>query len=113
MTLSSTWTDRGEKGMRLRLVHWNVHAVSNINTVASFIKKRLGRDPAIVCLEGVGRSSYSTLVSLLDPTSKCFSLDLRQPSSNEGDERTVGVAMLSFGMPIASMELVDRAVYPE
>ena len=104
---------KGEKGRRLRLVHWNIHAVSNINTVASFIEKRLGRDPTIVCLEGVGSPSYSTLVSLLDPTSKCFSLDKRQPSSNEGDERTVGIAVLSFGMPIASMELVDGAVYPE
>jgi len=99
--------------MRLRVVQWNISTMSKPKTIADFISKRTGEDPAIVCLEEVKRSSYGKLVDSLKPQSSCFSLDPREPGRNEGKERGTGVAVLGFGLPIVSLELMARTVFPE
>lgn len=99
--------------MELRLVQWSISAAGRSVEIADFTVGRVGHGLTVVSLEGVNRSSYETLVRLLKPTSSCFSLDLREPSSNEGDERKLGIGALGFGLSIMSMELMGRALYPE
>jgi len=99
--------------MTLRVLQWNISTMSRPKAIVDFIKKRVDRGPAIVCLEEVKRSSYDKLVDSLNPQSSCLSLDLRLPGKNEGKERGTGVAVLGFGLPIVSFELMDRAVFPE
>lgn len=99
--------------MTLRVLQWNISTMSRPKAIADFIKKRVDRGPVIVCLEEVRRSSYDKLVDSLNPQSSCLSLDLRLPGKNEGKERGTGVAVLGFGLPIVSLELMDRAVFPE
>jgi len=103
----------GVKGMKLRVVQWNISTTSRPKGIADFIEQRIGHSPALVCLDEVKRSSYDKLVGSLNPRSSCFSLDLRMPGKNEGKERGTGIAVLGFGMPIVSFELMDRAVFPE
>jgi len=103
----------GEKTVGLRVVHWNVYGASDPGNIANFVSERIGRGPTIVCLQDIKRASYNVLVGLLKPASSRFSLDLREPSRNEGDERTMGIAMFGFGLPISSLELLDRTLYPE
>jgi hypothetical protein len=100
-------------GMKLRLVQWNISAMSRPHEIADFIKERIGQGPTIVCLEEVKRSSYGKLASLLNPTSSCFSLDLRRPGRNEGRARGMGITVLGFGIPIVSLELMERTLFPE
>src|SRR5450830_1051106 len=97
----------------LRVVQWNISTMSRPKAIADFIMNSIGQGPAIVCLEEVKRSAYDTLRSLRSLTSSCFSLDLRKPGGNEGDERKMGIAVFSFGLPIISPELLDRTVFPE
>jgi len=99
--------------MKLRVVQWNVSTMSRPKAIADFIRERIGQEPVLVCLDEVKRSSYDKLVGSLNPRSSCFSLDLRRPGKNEGKERGTGVAVLGFGLPIVSFELMDRAVFPE
>jgi hypothetical protein len=99
--------------MKLRVVQWNVSTMSRPKVIADFIGERIGEGLAIACLDEVKRSSYDKLVDSLKPQSSCFSLDLRVPGKNEGKERGTGVAVLGFGLPIVSFELMDRAVFPE
>ena len=99
--------------MKLRMVQWNISTMSRPRAIADFIRERIGQDPTIVCLDEVKRSSYDKLVDFLNPRSSCFSLDLRRPGNNEGKERGTGIAVLGFGLPIVSFELMDRAVFPE
>ena len=103
----------GEKAVELRVVHWNVYGASDPGNIANFVSERIGRGPTIVCLQDIKRAPYNMLVGLLKPASSRFSLDLREPSRNEGDERTMGIAMFGFGLPISSLELLDRTLYPE
>jgi endonuclease/exonuclease/phosphatase family metal-dependent hydrolase len=97
----------------LRVVQWNIYMSCHIESIANFIMNSIGQGPAIVCLEEVKRSAYDTLRNLPNLTSSCFSLDLREPGGNEGDERKMGIAVFSFGLPIISPELLDRTVFPE
>jgi len=98
----------------LRVVQWNISVMlSRPGAIANFIEERIGQGPAIVCVEEVKRSAYDTLRSLRNLTSSCFSLDLREPGGNEGDERKMGIAVFSFGLPIISPELLNRTVFPE
>ena len=97
----------------LRVVQWNISTMSRPKAIADFIMNSIGQGPAIVCLEEVKCSAYDTLGSLRSLTSSCFSLDLREPGGNEGDERKMGIAVFSFGLPIISPELLDRTVFPE
>src|SRR5450756_3001420 len=99
--------------MRLRIIQWNISTMSKPKAIADFIGERIGQGPALVCLDEVKRTSYDKLVGSLNPSSSCFSLDLRRPGKNEGKERGAGVAVLGFGLPIVSFELMDRAVFPE
>jgi endonuclease/exonuclease/phosphatase family metal-dependent hydrolase len=99
--------------MKLRIVQWNISTMSRLEAIADFLGERIGQGPTIVCLEEVKRSDYDTLRSLRNLTSSCFSLDLRKPGGNEGDERKMGIAVFSFGLPIISPELLDRTVFPE
>jgi hypothetical protein len=99
--------------MKLRLVQWNISTMSRPHEIADFIKGWIGQGPTIVCLEEVKRSSYGKLVSLLNPTSRCFSLDLRRPGRNEGRARGMGITILGFGIPIVSPELMERTLFPE
>ena len=59
------------------------------------------------------RPSYDRLVASLNPASSCFSLDLREPGKNEGKKRGMGIAVLGFGLPIVTLELLNRVVFPE
>lgn len=99
--------------MKLRVVQWNISTMSRPKAIADFIRERIGQEHVVVCLDEVKRSSYDKLVDSLEPQSSCFSLDLRMPGKNEGKERGTGVAVLGFGLPIVSFELMDRAVFPE
>jgi len=99
--------------MMLRVLQWNISTMSKPKAIADFIRERIGQDPALVCLDEVKRSSYDKLVGYLNPRSSCFSLDLRRPGKNEGKERGTGIAVLGFGLPIVSFELMNRAVFPE
>ena len=99
--------------MSIRVIQWNVSTMSQPKAIAHLIEERVGDGPAITCLDEVKRSSYDKLVDSLKPQSSCFSLDLRLPGKNEGKERGTGVAVLGFGLPIVSFELMDRAVFPE
>lgn len=99
--------------MGLRVIQWNVYGPSDPDGIAGFLTKRIGHGSTVVCLQDVKRLSFEMLVSLLKPASRCFSLDLREPSRNEGDERTMGIAMFGFGLAIVSLELLDRTLYPE
>jgi hypothetical protein len=99
--------------MKLRVVQWNISTMSRPKAIADFIGERTGQGPVLVCLDEVKRTSYDKLVGSLNPASSCFSLDLRRPSKNEGKERGTGIAVLGFGLPIVSFELMDRAVFPE
>jgi endonuclease/exonuclease/phosphatase family metal-dependent hydrolase len=99
--------------MKIRVVQWNISTMSRPKAIAGFIEKKIGQGLAIVCLDEVKRSSYDRLVDSLKPQSSCLSLDLRLPGRNEGKERGTGVAVLGFGLPIVSFQLMDRAVFPE
>jgi endonuclease/exonuclease/phosphatase family metal-dependent hydrolase len=99
--------------MSIRVIQWNVSTMSQPKAIAHFIQGRVGDRPTIACLDEVRRASYDKLVDFLEPRSSCFSLDLRMPGKNEGRERGAGVAVLGFGLPIVSFELMDRAVFPE
>jgi hypothetical protein len=99
--------------MMLRVLQWNISTMSKPKAIADFIKERIGQDPALVCLDEVKRSSYDKLVGYLNPRSSRFSLDLRRPGNKEGKERGTGIAVLGFGLPIVSLELINRAVFPE
>lgn len=81
--------------------------------IRGFLKRRIGRGPAIVCLEEVKRSSYDKLLGLLKPTAQRFSLDLRQPGEDEGKGRKLGVAILAFGLKVHFPRLLGRSVFPE
>lgn len=99
--------------MKLRIAQWNISTMSRLEAIADFLRERIGQGPTIVCLEEVKRISYVRLTGSLNPTSSCFSLDLREPGGNEGDERKMGIAVFSFGLPIISPELLNRTVFPE
>jgi len=99
--------------MKLLVVQWNISTMSRPKAIGDFIRERIGQEHVLVCLDEVKRSSYDKLVDSLKPQSSCFSLDLRLPGKNEGKERGTGVAVLGFGLPIVSFELMDRAVFPE
>lgn len=99
--------------MGLRVMQWNIYGASDLDRVADFVSERIGRGSTIVCLQDIKRASYKMLVGLLKPASSRFSLELREPSGNEGAERTMGIAMFGFGLPISSLELLDRTLYPE
>lgn len=99
--------------MGLRIIQWNISTMSRPKAIGDFIRERIGQEHVLVCLDEVKRSSYDKLVDSLKPQSSCFSLDLRMPGKNEGKERGTGVAVLGFGLPIVSFELMDRAVFPE
>jgi len=99
--------------MGLRVIQWNVYGASDPDGIADFLTKRIGHGSTIVCLQDIKRASYKMLVGLLKPASSRFSLELREPSGNEGAERTTGIAMFGFGLPIVSLELLDRTLYPE
>jgi hypothetical protein len=99
--------------MGLRVIQWNVYGASDPDGIADFLTKRIGHGSTVVCLQDVKRLSFEMLVCLVKPALRCFSLDLREPSRNEGDERTMGIAMFGFGLPIVSLELLDRTLYPE
>jgi len=97
----------------VRVMQWNISTMSHPKAIADFIGERVGQEPAIVCLEEVKRVSYVRLTGSLNPTSSCFSLDLREAGNNEGKERAMGIAVLVFGLPIISLELLGRTVFPE
>ena len=99
--------------MGLRVIQWNVYGASDPDGIADFLTKRIGHGSTIVCLQDIKRASYKMLVGLLKPASSRFSLELREPSGNEGAERTTGIAMFGFGLPVVSLELLDRTLYPE
>jgi hypothetical protein len=99
--------------MNLRVMQWNISWECRPNDIARFVAKALGKSPAIVCSEEVERLSFTNLRDSLKSTDSRFSLDLRRPVKGEGRAKRLGVAVLTFGLPIVSEELLDFAVFPE
>lgn len=98
--------------MNLRVVQWNIRINSNASAVAKRLQESV-RLPTIVHLQEVSSASFRTLCELLNPSACAFSLDHRAPGQNEGQNRNMGVATLSFGGRLLSSQLVDRSVFPE
>lgn len=99
--------------MKLRIVRWNLHMSSNPERTRDFIAERIRQGPTVVCLEEVRRVRYKMLVESLKPQSSCFSLDLHEPEESKSTARKLGVAVLGFGLPVATQEVLDHAVFPE
>lgn len=59
------------------------------------------------------RSSLDILVERLNPSSTAYSLDFRPAGQNEGANRRMGIAILTFGAEIIESGLLDRTVFPE
>lgn len=98
--------------MKLRVVQWNIKR-SGSPAIAAFLKHRVAQGPTILCLEEVTRSAYDRLTEFFPLAPSCFSLDMRMPGRHEGRERAIGVAVLALGLPIVTLELIDRALFPE
>ena len=96
----------------VRVVQWNIR----INSDACAISERLREAtqfPAIVHLQEVSQSAVALISKQLEPDSCAFSLIHRPPGKNEGRNRRMGVATLTFRGKIVNAVLVDRAVFPE
>lgn len=100
------------RDMTLRVIQWNIKR-SRSPAIEVFLRQRVGQGPAILCLEEVTRSAYDRLTEFFPLAPSCFSLDMRMPGHHEGGERAIGVAVLAFVLPIVTLELIDRAPFPE
>jgi hypothetical protein len=99
----------------LRVMQWNIHMTGQVEGKAKLIKEEVGQGPAIVCLEEVYPSPYKYLCDHLDldPQHSSFSLKRGDGGASTGSGRSLGVAVLAFGLPIIDSELVVPSVKPE
>lgn len=98
--------------MRVRVVQWNIRINSDASSIAERVRMAT-QSPTIVHLQEVSESAFATLCEQLDPDGRGFSLVHRPPGKNEGRNRRMGVATLTFGAEIVEAFLVERSVFPE
>ena len=101
------------KVKKVRIIQWNISLKSDIAKISDHLNELIASGPTIACLQEVRSSSYSILLDTLKPRSSSYSLDYRSPGSNEGLNRKMGIAILSFGCSITESGLIDRSVFPE
>ena len=98
--------------MGVRVVQWNMRINSDAHAISERVRMAT-RSPTIVHLQEVSQSALATLSEQLDPDGIGFSLVHRPPGENEGRNRRMGVATLTFGAEIVGAFLVERSVFPE
>lgn len=98
--------------MCIRVVQWNIRINSDACAISERVRTAI-QLPAIVHLQEVSESAFSTLCEQLEPDGYGFSLVHRPPGKNEGRNRRMGVATLTFGAKIGETFLVERSVFPE
>jgi len=98
--------------MKIRIIQWNISITSNPELICKYLESKIISD-TIICLQEVSEKAFNTIKATLKPTSSVFSLNLRIPGKNEGKNRRMGVATLSFGPKIKSSDLLHRSVFPE
>src|SRR5690606_20714198 len=98
----------------VRVVQWNISTKSDPGLIAGRLQNYLSLDVVtILCLQEVVRSGLDVLVERLNPSSTAYSLDFRPAGQNEGANRRMGIAILTFGAEIIESGLLDRTVFPE
>jgi len=98
--------------MRVRVVQWNIRMNSDARSISERLRLAT-QSPTILHLQEVSESAFAALCEHLDPDGCSFSLDHRPPGKNEGRNRRMGVATLTFGAGIVEAFLVKRSVFPE
>lgn len=98
--------------MCVRVVQWNIRINCDARSIAERVRIAT-QSPTIVHLQEVSESAFATLCEQLDPDGRGFSLVHRPPGKNEGRNRRMGVATLTFGAEIVEAFLVERSVFPE
>ena len=98
--------------MSIRIVQWNIRVNCDARAISERVRTAT-QSPIIVHLQEVSESAFSTLCEQLEPDSCEYSLVHRPPGKNEGRNRRMGVATLTFGAEIVEAFLVERSVFPE
>jgi len=98
--------------MKIRIVQWNIRINCDVDAISERIRTAK-KNSSIVHLQEVSESAFEILCKKLDPDGCAFSLIHRPPGRNEGKNRKMGVATLTFGSEIVDEFLIERSIFPE
>jgi hypothetical protein len=98
--------------MKIRIIQWNIRINSSAEAISALIRSLI-QGPVVVHLQEVSEAAFSVLCSELKPDGYAFSLSHRPAGKNEGRNRRMGVATLTFKAKLIFSHLVDRSVFPE
>lgn len=98
--------------MNIRIIQWNISYNANPEKIANYLLKHLDVY-TIVNLQEVLEPTHLKLISILQPQSSAYSLELRKPGLYDGKNRKMGVATYVFGGDILKSEVLSRSIFPD